>query len=573
MHIRQQIIEDRVEETTDKLFLDKSTRNCRDIAFLRLAHHIVTGISIYEFNEADIVDGGQDKQIDVISIVQHSEDEAKIYIIQAKNTNSFSSNVLMQMQVGLNWLFNKSREDLDALLNVRLRDQIKEYRAIQRQFGTSNISVTVVFATNGLTSEISDEFWEEAKTIRDRYDNNTFANFEFLPLGADELVERLNISEKRNKTINEEIKIIYDVNKPSLVWHQAGDLKGVICTTSANEIARIVNSDPSGYIFDLNLRQFLGDKGSINSDILDTCSDNDKSYQFWFLNNGITVVCDRFDVDHSDGYLKVTNMQIVNGCQTASTLAQAARQNNLNNNVSVLLRVYETRMDTAIAEKIVVTTNNQNKISSRDLKANDPIQMDIEQGFASYSYFYERKVNQYSKRPEINAKNIATNFLVGQCYLAVVLRIPSDARSRQYKVWGVLYRNIFDGNLVEPYIISWLLYQYTKEFLSKYRNDSNSLRRKLANTGIFHVARVTAYLWRGGDYWKNTKKDMRPQFQHEISLIQNEPASLDGVMTQALEILEQVINHHEEYRDDLENALKSYQLDDKINAMLYKEYS
>ena len=63
----------------------------KDLAFLRLAHSIVTGQSIHAFDEADLVDGGQDKQIDAITIEESDDDEACIYIIQTKNTLTFSS--------------------------------------------------------------------------------------------------------------------------------------------------------------------------------------------------------------------------------------------------------------------------------------------------------------------------------------------------------------------------------------------------------------------------------------------------------------------------------------------------
>jgi AIPR protein len=63
-----------------------------------------------------------------------------------------------------------------------------------------------------------------------------------------------------------------------------------ICTTSALEIARIVNGDPNGSVFDSNIRRFLGKRGNVNKDILKTCTDVNVSYQFWFLNNGITII-------------------------------------------------------------------------------------------------------------------------------------------------------------------------------------------------------------------------------------------------------------------------------------------
>src|SRR5262249_817099 len=163
------------------------------------------------------------------------------------------------------------------------------------------------------------------------------------------------------KNINERIKIVHDVNVPSYINFNTENLKGMIFTTSGEEIARLVNTKREGDIFDLNVRKFLGNKkGTINASIYAACSDPVQDQRFWFLNNGITIVCDKVDVI-GDGFIVVKNMQIVNGCQTATTLALAEQQGDLRPGVNVLLRVYETN-DSILVSQIVSSTNTQNKI-------------------------------------------------------------------------------------------------------------------------------------------------------------------------------------------------------------------
>src|SRR5262249_18784361 len=149
------------------------------------------------------------------------------------------------------------------------------------------------------------------------------------------------------------------------------------------------------------------------------------------------------------------NMQIVNGCQTAATLALAQRQGILAPDVRVLIPIYETQ-DVDLVSRIVLTTNNQNKISSRDLRANEPAQLDMEQAFRIYGYYYERKPRQFDDQL-IDISRLFTNEAVAQWYLAMVLKNPADGRSRKYKVWGELHARIFSGDNVEPYIIAALL--------------------------------------------------------------------------------------------------------------------
>lgn len=129
MTLRQQIVQDRIDKTAEVLTIQNF-----DFAFLRLCHSIITSQSLHSFDEKDFVDGGQDKQIDVITI-ERNEREATVYILQVKNTRSFSSNALMQMQIGMDWIFNRSRSDILNLKNIKLSNQIIEYREVQNELG------------------------------------------------------------------------------------------------------------------------------------------------------------------------------------------------------------------------------------------------------------------------------------------------------------------------------------------------------------------------------------------------------------------------------------------------------
>ena len=562
MYLRQQLIQERIEKTAKDLGVSE------DLAFLRFAHSIITGCSIHAFNQSDLIEGAQEKQIDAITIEQ-DEDEAIIYIIQTKNTTSFSSNALILLRNGLDWVFNKSIADVNQLSNKKFRDKILEYRDLQAELGPSNMQVIVAFVTNGLTNALSDEFNQETKTIQDKYDNNTFSKFDVLICGADELIERLNVIEKADRRTNADIRIIYDANNPSLIRYYAPGLKGVVCSATAQEIARIVNSNPKGTIFDLNVRRFLGIRGAVNSDILKTCKDSEISRLFWFLNNGITIVCDKVDpvTDPDNPVVKVENMQIVNGCQTATVLALAESKEELARDARVLLRIYET-MDPKLVDKIVLTTNNQNKISDRNLRANDPVQLDMERAFAKYNYLYERKPRQYDNQKDIDAKRIAVNEIVAQSYLAIVLKKPSDARRRKYKVWGQLYDQIFSGSqTAEPYIISYLIYRMTDEWLksSSYIDDSDDIIRKLANNGSFHVARIASYIWRNGDNWNNESSHL----QDEIGSLEANPSILFPKLNESLNILGEVIKNKPSFESSIDTALKSGALDGEIDRSLH----
>ena len=381
----------------------------------------------------DWVDGTQDKQIDLISI-EEQEHEADLYIISAKFTDGFSSNAIILMRNGLDWIFARDRQEIATIGNVPFRDKIAEVRSLLSSTGPSNITVKCYFITNGISTALSQEYQQEARKIVTEYNNDTFAGFSFETLGADELVALINRSERSERSVDADIPIRYDANSPSLIRYDSEGLKAVICTAAAKDIAKLVNRDTGGALFDSNIRRFLGKSRAVNAEILQTATDPNSSHLFWFLNNGITIVCDRCDPvpDPDRPKVKITNLQIVNGCQTATALAHAARDNTLQRNTRVLLKIFETG-DATLASRIVVTTNNQNRINTRDLKANDAVQQDMQRRFANYDLLYQHKINQYAGVTLTAGQAIVSNETVGQAYLALAMRKPSDARRRKYQ--------------------------------------------------------------------------------------------------------------------------------------------
>lgn len=560
MNLRQQIIANRVDELASTLGISDAD------AFMRLAFSLVTGKSVHDFDPSDIVDGGQDKQMDVFAIEEQG-DSADVYIVQTKYTDSFSSNALIQLGNGLRWVFQRPRRDLDSLTNTALRDKILEYRALQSNLGPSNIRVYVSFVTNGDASKVSAEFLQELKGIRDTYGSDTFEAFTIAPFGFDELTNLSKIQERQKRRVDAELKVKYDANNPSLIKYYAQDLQGLVCSIPATEIAGLVNENPDGAVFDLNIRRFLGSRGAVNKDIHSTCTRIESSYEFWFLNNGITVVCDKFDpvTDPDNPHVKLNNLQIVNGCQTATTIALAQKAGTLAQDVRVLTRIYQTQ-DPALVDKIVLTTNNQNQISSRNLRANDPVQVDMERGFSIYGYYYERKPRQFEGQA-IDVKKLFTNEYVAQAYLAIVLKTPSDGRARKYKVWGDSHARIFSGAAIEPYIISAIIASRVTEWLraSGHTTATDEIQRLIAKRGSFHVARVAAYKSRGSDGWHGDQQ----RLAEELADFEQNPNKLTDVIPGAFDLVVSAIKSSPTHAADVDRALKSSVLDRDIDKLLH----
>ena len=557
----QSTIEDRV------IKLAKNYDDDTHEAFLRLVFYLVTGKGYDDLEPEDLIDGNGEYQIDALHIDDSSaENQATVTLIQATCSDSLSSTKLVKMHAGLDYLLEQPKAAYSALVNRTLAGKIQEFRDLRAEILSSNIRLRCFYASLGNPAKATGEFPEQRSRILADY-QKAVGEFSFEAIGPLELFELLDRRERKGTKVNEKLKVAYDRNKASLLEHFIEGVCGVICTVPAEEIARIVNSHPT--VFEENLRQFLGLTGTVNQGIHDSCVSQNDAPLFWFLNNGVTIVCDSYEVnkDFDNPFVTVTNMQIVNGCQTSATLAKAAKEGHLKSSTRVMVRIFKTASKD-LASKLVVTTNTQNKITARDLRANDPIQEHIQSAFAQkFSLLYERKPNEFAGRPPADQKLVVSNQKIGQAYLGIVRRKPSDARRRLYKVWGEEYALIFNANVFpETYLlVSKIVEACAKRKRSVFANiKEGDIQRTVLANGLYHVARAVSFLWRGGDDWNDLAK-----IQQDRQKLADEPSVLDGHFDNALELVLTVMKQNKQFARDVTTGLKSARLDEEIDKSLY----
>jgi len=104
--------------------------------------------------------------------------------------------------------------------------------------------------------------------------------------------------------------------------------KSRVFTTKGVELARVYD-EYGEKIFQQNVRYFLGLRSkSINQQILETAVDEESS-DFWYFNNGVTLVCTGITETTAGNLIKLQNPQIINGAQTTYALHDAHRSGKL----------------------------------------------------------------------------------------------------------------------------------------------------------------------------------------------------------------------------------------------------
>jgi hypothetical protein len=406
--------------------------------------------------------------------------------------------------------------------------------------------------------------------IQAKYGEGGFNSFKISALGASELVDILGEQERQERQIDDRLPIVYDRNKPSYIRYSSHGITGYICSVRGSEIARLVAGDREKAIFDLNLRRFYGtEKGRVNPSIAATCSDRNESHMFWFFNNGITIACDRCQVvdDPDNAHLKLTNLQIVNGCQTSMTLASSAEQRQLQDDVEVLIKVFETTDDNFVS-KVVLTTNNQNAISSRDLKANDQIQEDYQLAFSRlYGLRYERKPREFKGLLREETKKVVSNEKVAQAYLAIVKKKPTIARAQKYRIWeDEWYRQLFFSMTLEKHVLAYLIYDYClkakKDALAKWQHDA--IRYSVVSYGVFHLARVLAFKYSGKEDWDDPNET-----NAWIQEVLAKPKTLRRHYGVSVTLIHRLIKKKPEWVENINNVFKAVDIEGAINKVLH----
>ena len=124
-----------------------------------------------------------------------------------------------------------------------------------------------------------------------------------------------------------------------------------------------------------NIRRYLGlNENRVNADIHRTLTDPENCENFYFFNNGITIICKSFRynaLQGADFQLKLENMQVINGGQTCKTIQQALNSHESlpgYQNTYVMVRVYELADDDqGFVTDITYATNSQNPVDLREI--------------------------------------------------------------------------------------------------------------------------------------------------------------------------------------------------------------
>ena len=450
-------IKSEVNVIKDKYFYENSSR-----AFI---HYYLENIYLNDDVSDYITDGTGDHTIDAYYIEDNT-----ITLFQFKYTESFEvhkkncaigDNDMGNISEALKKIWNGDA-GISKRSNEKTRDAIK---LIQEKLKEPDIKICFYLVSNFETT-IHQNSNYRIKEFRDGKDFNVELNI----LNIENLIKK-SIAKNDYKDISLQYTGLNRFDKTN------GNIRALIAEVNAKSLLeKLIDSDTKMLdetFFDENVRFYLS-KNKINKNIEESARSSDNQ-NFFFYNNGITVVCSEYSHNSSSGAsIMLKKFQIVNGSQTIHSLYNVFNSIDKDklDNVDLLMRVYEVKNNREIGQNIARYTNTQNPVKNRDILSNDEIQVILQKQLLLKGYYYERKKNEYKR--EVNKIDSEA---LAQILVSYYNQKPGVAKNKKTELFGSLYEEIFNTDkITAEYVLEpFNIYKEIQIFVRDYQNQENNL--------------------------------------------------------------------------------------------------
>lgn len=440
-------------------------------AFIIFCLQNIYGLDDFESEEA-ITDGGNDKGIDAIFSQTTENGNKVLYVVQSKYFENPDKALdepakTLMTETLSNYVLGDAPIDV---LNPKLKPRIQEARSL-RQSGEID-RVKIIFLTNGQRPQVS--IYSDLERFCSSQQQIDFQIF------TEQDISEILLPVSSRPVGEISINVVKDVGVGDRTFLSLPDIEyahGKIVRIDIYDVAKLVENNPN--IFNTNVRGFLG-RNNVNKQILNTLTDEQSIKKFAYLNNGITILCDNYQIKPGGEVIDLVNPSIINGCQTASTILEAYKLEKISPNMGVaVVRIIESS-DPQLKEAIIKASNTQSAVKDRDLISEDAVQKELEEQFNSMGYFYQRKRGSFIDIPDDKKDKVIDLEKSAQAYMALFLDLPAEAKNKKAEIYDDYYNQIFHSQisaiaLLLSYLILKLFNQKIKKQKNKYSKDQQSL--------------------------------------------------------------------------------------------------
>ena len=398
------IIKSEIQLAIEKIYSLNKVAISEDKAFSHMLLKYYFGINFYE---QVVTDGPNDGGIDFL---HYDEEDEKVIVCQAKYTASLSCE-------DINAEFNKMHSTVENFM----RSNTGAYNNILKQ--------TLQDAIDRLPDDNSGNVEYRLFTIADIDTDTIKRKIENLspkyPLDC-AIIDTVEDIEQQIQKIKGSLETVKEakvnIDEPrNYLRYESNDSRGVLCNISSRSIIQLYNKFYSAGLFDLNIRRYIRNT-LVDNGIKKTLSSNREN--FWFLNNGIIIACEDYQIDGNKIHL--SNFSIVNGGQTTHLIATHKGNSQEFYLPCKIVATKDEKQSSKFFTDIAEATNSQKPIYPRDLKSNAPEMVRLAKWLQDEGIYLEIKRGY---KPSFKPKTKIGNDELGQLILSFAYQKPGTSRS------------------------------------------------------------------------------------------------------------------------------------------------
>lgn len=440
-----------------------------------------------------IVDGNHDGGLDGIFILVNGNfirDDSPVSgmgrdanvtfrIMQIKNTSGFSEAAVDKLIIHMPELLDYERDekDLGKRFNNKIIEITRRFLRVISDLSMPNIRFVVEFASLKAADKPHPNVVSKSRNL----DSTLKAAFSLSESEVNFLDAALVTQKTRLQPPN--VKTLTLAENP--ISTDRGGYIGVVALPQYWTFISHETGDLDTSIFDANVRDYELES-PVNIDIQKTLEAAEEDLDFWWLNNGVTVVADEMQLRGKN--LDLVTPQVVNGLQTSYEVYKrgAMSEGALDPKQNILVKIVAPTKEDA-KDRIIRATNSQTILGTSALRATDSVQRDIEEYLKGKGYYYERRKNHY-RNNRLPLDRLVSIEQMGQAVIAVAAQLPHIARGHVSRIFDDdIYELAFTSNMdLNLFLKSIEIYRYCEKFLRK----TESTRGEVENF-VFHLSSIT----------------------------------------------------------------------------------
>ena len=365
--------------------------------------------------------------------------------------------------------------------------------------------VHFVFYTSALQKTTIDKDYIE-KNFRAQF--TALDKIEVSILFAEDIKNEIDEWNSRKPTVSNGKIQIDEANNYLLYGEDAA-----IVNASAFSIKKLYGEYNIG-LLSRNLRYHIKG-GKLDKKIKDTINKDPAS--FWLKNNGITIICDDFDIDGRE--VKLSNFSIVNGGQTTYLLNKSniTDKKDFWLTCKIIKTVGETEDEkVAFSLEIAEAANAQKAIKPADLRANAPEQGRFAQAMRAVDVYYQIKRGEGvpDKYRDDDYRHTKLEE-VGKLCLAAIFQEPCKSRTNPSAAYKEerYYTPVFNDNQKQIAAICkellYIDYYFRKNFQPAFERNNEDMPNATDRLPFASNARTIciAFTALAARYWQGNLTD------------------------------------------------------------------